>query len=149
MTITLIDPKSPLDVYKSMQEAILQGRGHEATLLPAHLLSPDLVVETPFAPVGMRRYDSREAWLNYYRSAGAGLLVNFEAFRELATYKSDDPEVLLVEYELTGRVISTGVRASVQCIAVLQVRDGLIVGWREYQDIPAITEALTRQAASN
>jgi ketosteroid isomerase-like protein len=148
MTTPLIDPKSPLDIYKCMQEALLQGRGHEATLLPAHLLSPDLIVETPFAPVGMRRYESREAWLNYYRRAGAGLLVNFEEFRELATYQSDDPEVLLVEYELSGRVIATGVRASVQCIAVLQVRDGLIVHWREYQDMPAITEVLTRQAAS-
>ena len=52
--------------------------------------------------------------------------------------------MLVVEYELTGKVLATGVRSSVTCIAVLRVRDGLVRNWREYQDIPAITEALTR-----
>ncbi|WP_344588636.1 nuclear transport factor 2 family protein [Actinomadura vinacea] len=128
-----------------MQEAVLRGDGAGATLLPAELLAEDLVVETPFAPAGMRRYEGREAWLSYYRTSGAGLLVRFEQFRELATYQTDDPEVIVVEYELTGTVTATGVRSSVTCIAVLGVRDGLIKHWREYQDIPAITEALTRR----
>lgn len=55
---------------------------------------------------------------------------------------------IVVEYELTGTVITTGVQASVTVIAVLRIRDGLIKHWREYQDIPAITEALTRQPGS-
>lgn len=71
--------------------------------------------------------------------------MRFDRFRELATYRTGDPEVIVVEYELTGTVTATGVRSSVTCIAVLRVRDGLIAHWREYQDIPAITEALTRQ----
>lgn len=145
MTRTVVAGNAPLDVYRRMQEAVLEGHGHEATLLPEHLLSPELVVETPFAPAPMRRYESREAWLSYYRAAGAGLLVKFERFTELATHHTADPEVLLVEYELGGVVLATGVRASVQCIAMLRVRDGRITHWREYQDIPAITEALTRQ----
>ncbi|PRX44162.1 ketosteroid isomerase-like protein [Prauserella shujinwangii] len=120
------------------------GRGGaDATLLPAELLADDVVVETPFAPPGMRRHEGREAWLAYYRTSGAGLLVRFERFRELATYQTGDPEVIVVEYELTGTVTSTGLRASVTCIAVLRVHDGLITHWREYQDIPAITAALT------
>lgn len=148
ITTSVLEPLSALAVYKHMQEAVLQGEGPEATLLPAHLLAPDLVVETPFAPLGMRRYDSREAWLSYYDTAGAGLLVKFEGFQELATHPTPDPEVLVVEYALSGRVIATGVQASVQCIAVLRVREGLIVHWREYQDIPAITEALMRQGSA-
>jgi ketosteroid isomerase-like protein len=135
----------PLAIYRRMQDAVRGGDGANATLLPAELLAEDLVVETPFAPVGMRRYEGREAWLSYYRTAGAGLLVRFEQFRELATYETDDPEVIVVEYELTGTVIATGVRSSVTCIAVLRVRDGMIKHWREYQDIAAITEALARR----
>ncbi|NDU72068.1 hypothetical protein GWI34_05430 [Actinomadura sp. DSM 109109] len=135
----------PVAIYRRMQEAVLGGEGADATLLPADLLAEDVVVETPFAPPGMRRYEGREAWLAYYRTAGAGLLVRFKGFRELATYRTGDPEVIVVEYELTGTVIATGVRSSVTCIAVLRVRDGLITHWREYQDIPAITEALTRR----
>jgi len=127
-----------------MQRAVLTGNGADATLLPESLLAEDAVIELPFAPRGMRRYEGREAWLTYYRTAGAGLLIDFEGFRELSTHPTADPEVLVVEYELTGKVRATGVRSSVTCIAVLRVRDGLVRSWREYQDIPAITEALTR-----
>jgi uncharacterized protein len=144
MTPTAAGTAGPLAIYRRMQEAVLGGDGADATLLPAELLAEDLVVETPFAPAGMRRYDGRELWLSYYRTSGAGLLVHFEQFRELATHQTSDPEVIVVEYELTGTVTTTGARSSVTCIAVLQVRDGLIKHWREYQDIPAITEALTR-----
>lgn len=139
-TITTADP---LAVYRRMQEALLHGTGADATLLPAHLLATDVVVETPFAPAGMRRYEGREAWLSYYSAAGAGILVDFEQFRELTTHQTDDPEVLVVEYELTGTVRATGRRASVTCIAVLHVSDGMIRRWREYQDLPAIAAALT------
>lgn len=146
MTAPVTDGASPTAIYRRMQDAVLYGKGHKATLLPAELLAEDVVVETPFAPAGMRRYDGREAWLSYYRTAGAGLLVQFERFEEVSTHRTDDPEVLVVEYELAGKVIATGVRSSVRCIAVLRVRSGLIAHWREYQDIPSITEALTRPA---
>jgi uncharacterized protein len=146
MTATFTGDASPVAIYRRMQEAVLHGKGHEATLLPAGLLAEDVMVETPFAPAGLRHYDGREAWLSYYRTSGAGLLVQFERFEELATHRTGDPEVIVVEYELAGRVLATGVRSSVRCIAVLRVRDGLIAQWREYQDIPSITEALTRSA---
>lgn len=143
MVVSVTRAAGPLAVYQRMQEAVLQGEGASATLLPAELLADDAVVETPFAPPGMRRYEGREAWLEYYRAAGAGLLVRFEEFREITTYQTDDPETIVVEYELTGTVTATGVRSSVTCIAVLRVRDGRIAHWREYQDLPAITAALS------
>lgn len=146
MTRTTIETTDPSAIYQRMQEAALSGVGSDATLLPAELLAEDVVVETPFAPAGMRRYEGREASLSYYNARGAGLLICFEEFIEVATHLVEDPEVLVVEYGLTGRVIATGVRASVRCIAVPRVRDGLITGWREYQDIPAISEALRRSA---
>ena len=133
----ITDGASPIAIYRRMQDAVLKGKGDAASLLPAELLAEDIVVETPFAPAGMRRYDTREAWLSYYRTAGAGLLVQFERFEELATHRTDDPEVLVVEYALTGEVIATGVQSSVRCIAVLRVHNGLITHWREYQDIPS------------
>lgn len=145
MAPSATDTTGPLAIYRRMQEAVLRGPGPDATLLPAELLADDLVVETPFAPPDRRRFEGREAWLSYYRANGVGLVVRFEQFRELATYQTDQPETIVAEYELTGTVIATGVRSSVTCIAVLRVRDGLITHWREYQDLPAITAALTRQ----
>lgn len=130
----------PLDVYRSMRAALLDPDVH--TLLPAELLAEDLVVETPFSPPGMRRHDGREAWLEFYRTSAAALRVRIDGFRELATHRTGDPEVLVVEYELTGGVPATGLRSSVTCVGVLRVRDGLIRHWREYQDVLAISAAL-------
>ncbi|MFC3997938.1 nuclear transport factor 2 family protein [Nocardiopsis sediminis] len=142
MTQQATDAAGPLTIYRRMQEALLED---EATLLPAELLAEDIVVETPFSPPGMRRHEGREAWLEYYRTSSAALSVRFERLRELATHRTDDPEVIVVEYELTGTVTDTGLRSSVTCIGVLRVRDGLIKHWREYQDIPAISAALNRR----
>ncbi|MCC3763350.1 nuclear transport factor 2 family protein [Glycomyces sp. TRM65418] len=131
---------SPIEIYRLMQEALLR---EEATLLPAELLAEDVVVETPFSPPGMRRHEGREAWLEFYRSRP--LPFRFSEFRELSIRETDDPEVLVVEYELVGTVTTTGVTASATFIAVLRVRDGLIEHWREYQDVLAISRALSLQ----
>lgn len=129
----------PLTIYRRMQEALF---GDGPTLLPAELLAEDIVVETPFSPPGMRRHEGREAWLAFYEARSAVLPVRFDRFRELATHQTDDPEVIVVEYELGGTVTTTGLRASTTLIGVLRVRNGLIKSWREYQDVLAITEAL-------
>lgn len=128
----------PLAVYRRMQEAIM--RDEDATLLPAELLADDIVVETPFSPPDMRRIEGRDAWLAFYRNRA--LPIRFDGFRELATHTTDDPEVLVVEYELTGTVTTTGAASSATFIAMLRVRDGLIKHWREYQDVLAISQAL-------
>ncbi|MGH3759122.1 nuclear transport factor 2 family protein [Actinophytocola sp.] len=72
------------------------------------------------------------------------LPVRFETFRVTAAHRTADPEVTVLEYELGGTVLTTGRRASAPFIAVMRVRDGLIVHWREYQDTQAITDALTQ-----
>ncbi|MDA1359559.1 nuclear transport factor 2 family protein [Glycomyces luteolus] len=130
---------TPLETYRRMQAAVLREDG--ATLLPADLLADDIVVETPFSPPGMRRHEGREAWLEFY--AGRPLPFRFEEFRELTTFETADPEVLVVEYELAGTITTTGVRASATFIAVLRVREGRILHWREYQDVLAISQALS------
>ncbi|WP_158630270.1 nuclear transport factor 2 family protein [Glycomyces terrestris] len=121
-----------------MQEALM--RPEDATLLPAELLAEDVVVETPFSPPGLRRHEGRDAWLAFYRSRP--LPIRFTRFTELSTRETADPGTLVVEYELTGTVTTTGTTASATFIAVLQVRDGLVRLWREYQDVLAITQAL-------
>lgn len=46
--------------------------------------------------------------------------------------------------ELAGMVTATGRRAAAPFIAVLRVRDGKTVHWREYQNVPAMAEALAQ-----
>lgn len=107
------------------------------------LLAADAVVETPFAPPDRpRRFVGREEFLAFAAAGRAALPVRFEECREIAVHETTDPEVIVVEYELSGTVTTTGRRASAPFIGVLRVRDGQIVGWREYQDALAIASAL-------
>ena len=130
---------SPREVFTHMQRQWLSN----AVSPMDSLLAADAVIETPFAPPGRpRRFDGREEFLAFAAAGRAVLPVRFEECRELAIHETADPEVIVVEYELSGTVTTTGRRAAAPFIGVLRVRDGQITGWREYQDAVAIANAL-------
>lgn len=130
---------SPREVFTHMKQQWLSN----AVSPMDSLLADDAVVETPFAPPGRpRRFNGREEFLAFAAAGRAALPVRFEECRELAIHETADPEVIVVEYELSGTVTTTGGRASAPFIGVLRVRDGQIAGWREYQDAVAIAHAL-------
>jgi uncharacterized protein len=86
--------------------------------------------------------DGREEWLAFAGPSRAASPVTLDHFGKLAVHETVDPEVAVVEYELGGVVASTGERAAVRFVGVLRVRDGKIVGWREYADTYAFLQAL-------
>jgi hypothetical protein len=101
----------------------------------------DVVVETPFALPGRPRRVEGRATIQAMAAAGrAAMPIRFEECTNVAIHETKDPEVIVVEYELAG--IVAGRRASAPFIGVLQVRDGKVVRWREYQDAIAIASGL-------
>ncbi|HEY0454265.1 nuclear transport factor 2 family protein [Actinophytocola sp.] len=105
--------------------------------------APDLVVEEPFAPPGQpRRYETRDEFAAATQAARDSFPVRFESLTWTAVHETADPEVLVLEYELGGTVLTTGKQASAPFVVVLRVRAGKIVHWREYQDKLAIAAAL-------
>jgi ketosteroid isomerase-like protein len=125
--------------------AVIDRMGRGWTGDPAamdDLLADDVVIETPFAPDGPKRWSGRGEWLAFARSGRNQLPVTLDQFTKLAVHETVDPEVAVIEYELGGVVTATGQRASARFIGVLRVRDGKIAGWREYQDTYAIRQAL-------
>lgn len=50
--------------------------------------------------------------------------------------------MIIAEYDLAGTVTTTGQPATASFIAILTVRDGKIVHWREYQDTLGMAAAL-------
>lgn len=110
--------------------------------LPPDKLADDVVVETPFALGGPHRIEGKAAWLAYATVERANLPFRLDHQRVTALHETANPEVLVVEYELTGTALATGRTATAPFIGVLRVRDGLVVGWREYQDKAAIAAAL-------
>ena len=108
------------------------------------LWAEDVVVETPYSLPGRRRHEGRAAWLEYMRTSRAAMPpVRFDEVREIAVHETRDPEVLVIEYELTGTLLATGKQGSGRFVAVLRVRDGRIVLWREYQDVVAMAEVFS------
>jgi uncharacterized protein len=134
----------PREVFARMKQ---QWLGNSVDSMDS-LLAPDAVIEGPFAPPGMpRRFEGREEFLAFARPERARLPVQFVECRETAIHDTADPEVIVVEYELTGTVTTTGHRASAPFIGVLRARDGQIMAWREYQDTAALARALGQQPA--
>ena len=134
----------PREVFARMKQGWL-GNSMDVT---DSLLADDAVIEVPFAPPGSRRrFEGRAEFLTFARPERANLPVRFEECLETAIHDTADPEVIVVEYELTGTVTTTGYRASAAFVGVLRVRDGKVVVWREYQDTAAIARALGQQPA--
>lgn len=114
----------------------------QATLDP-DLFTEDVVVEMPFAAPGHPdRIEGRAAFVAFAQAGRAALPVRFDRCEVTAEHETADPDVIVVEYELSGVVTTTGARASAPFIAVLGARDGRIARWREYQHTLAIATAL-------
>jgi ketosteroid isomerase-like protein len=128
----------PREIFEQMQRHWLEPDGRFGDLL-----ADDAVIETPFAAPGRpTRVEGREEWLRRTESERANLPVRFEEVRDVVVHETTDPEVIVVEYRLTGVIPATGRRSSAAFIGVLRVRDGKVVHWREYQNTLAIVAAL-------
>lgn len=111
------------------------------------LWAPDVVIEMPFAPGGMRRIEGRGRLLALTEQERPALPVRFEEVRNIVVHQSTDPDVAIGEYELAGTLTTTGRHASARFISVLTAGNGQIVHWREYQDTHAMLTVLGLQSA--
>jgi len=120
---------TPRDVFEHMRRQWLSPDPG----FHADLLAEDVVVEMPFTPPGQpSRIRGREAFLAFAEPRRAALPLRFEAVDVVAVHDTADPEVIVVEYTMTG--VLGEHRASAPFIGVLRARDGLITHWREYQN---------------
>ncbi len=135
----------PREVFARMQQRWL----HNDPGFQEDLLAEDAVIEAPFAPAGRpSRFVGRKEFLAFARPAWSAFPVRFTACRTLAIHDTSDPEVIVVEYELTGTHTTTGHQATAGFVGVLRVRNGTIVHWREYQNTAAIAAALAPPPAT-
>jgi hypothetical protein len=136
-------PATPREAFARMQQNWLNNVG-----LNPDQLADDVTIEAPFARPGHPcRIEGRDQVLAFFGPQRAAFPVRFDEVRNVAIHDTNDPEVIVVEYELAGTVLTTGHQASAPFIGVLRVHDGKIALWREYQNTPAIDEALTAPAS--
>lgn len=130
---------TPREVFARFEEALLTGSVDDV----AELNAEDVIVEWPFNPPGRpRRIQGRAEMLALATAGRASLPVRFEEFRNVVVHETADPEVIVVEYEMVGRLTATGRTAAAGFVQVLRVRDGKVVHLREYQDVLAMSAAL-------
>lgn len=129
----------PVEVFERMRQRWLS---HPAPLTGDEY-AEDVVIEVPFAPPGHRnRFEGRQDFLDFAGPRQAALPVRFDQCRTLQIHETQDPNTIVVEYELTGTSLTTNKQATAAFIGVLTVRDGKVARWREYQNTLAILQAL-------
>jgi ketosteroid isomerase-like protein len=134
---------TPRDVFDRMQAGWLgAGPGFP------DLLHDDAVVEIPFAAPGRPKRWRGAEFRAFAGSRRAEFPITFERCHDVVVHETADPQTIVVEYTLDAHHPPTGFRVSAQFIGVLTVRDDRVVGWREYQDTLAMTQALGQIAAS-
>ncbi|MGN9810023.1 nuclear transport factor 2 family protein [Micromonospora sp. BQ11] len=102
-----------------------------------------LQLETPFAAPGSpTRTEGKQRVLDYTQGSRAVFPVRFDDCRDVVVHETADPELIVVEYELVGKHLATGVTAAAPFIGVLRTRNGKLTHWREYQHTLAIARAV-------
>ena len=106
------------------------------------LFAPDGVIELPFAGPGMpARLAGQQAIRDYsHRMAASPLRI--DDLEATAFYHTDDPEVVIIELATRGTVTSTGRTFAGTSIQVFRIRDGKIVLFRDYFNVPGLQDLL-------
>ncbi|NGY61538.1 nuclear transport factor 2 family protein [Lentzea sp. NEAU-D13] len=97
----------------------------------AGLWAEDGVMEFPFAPPGYpSRLEGRAAIEDYLRDYPK--MLDVQGFPTQVVHQSTNPDVAVVEFDAEGVVVATGKPYRFSYIAVITVRNGEIVSYRDY-----------------
>ncbi|MET9959956.1 nuclear transport factor 2 family protein [Streptomyces sp. NPDC006326] len=130
---------SPREVFQKLIEGIAAGRYTEL----AELYAEDAVVETVFEPVGPRRFEGRAVLKERFAQVAAHSPVELTPLN-VVVRETDDAEVVVAEFDYRVHHRVTGKTFESANVQVLRVRDGLIVGSRDYHDHLALAVASGR-----
>jgi uncharacterized protein len=127
---------------RDVVEQVLRASREQDTETFAGLFAPDAYIEWPYRPAGLpERVEGRDR-IREFLAAQAGRLVTFDEYRDTVIHETTDPEVVIVEYEAYGTVIPTGAPLHQTIIAVVRIRDGLVVSYRDYLNPLILAETL-------
>jgi ketosteroid isomerase-like protein len=65
---------------------------------------------------------------------------------ELIVHKTNDGRVVVIEYEVHGTILATGVKYSNRFCSIIKIEKRKITRWRDYMDSLAAWKALTARA---
>jgi ketosteroid isomerase-like protein len=150
MEHAMSEPLRPREVITGLMQGISAGAWSELHTW----FSDETVVEYPFALPAPFRLEGIEAVKKYFAAISAYPLKL--QMRNMVVHATQDPEVVVAEWDYEGLVTTTGQAFQVSNITVTTVRNGKIVHSRDYHNhavlagvmgrLPALLETLSKHA---
>jgi ketosteroid isomerase-like protein len=72
--------------------------------------------------------------------------IELQSADKLITHKADSGRVVVIEYEVHGAVLATGVKYNNRFCSIIKIEHRKIAHWRDYMDSLAAWNALTARA---
>jgi ketosteroid isomerase-like protein len=124
-----------------VEQVLRAGRDRDIETFVA-LMAPDGRIEWPYRPPGVPACLRGRTEIRRHLAATAAAFIRLDEYRELVIHETTDPEVIIVEYEAHGTVVTSGAPFRQTVIAVFRVRDGQILTYRDYINPLPLVEAL-------
>ncbi|MEV6054818.1 nuclear transport factor 2 family protein [Streptomyces sp. NPDC052107] len=122
-------PAAPCDVLRHFLRLTADGPSEAM----ADLFGTDAVLEMPYLPPGApAQQPGRDAFRAHLREGAK--LQKFHAVDHVQVRETDDPELVVAEYRLHGRVLATRRRFAFDMVMFARVQDGLITWSRTYSN---------------
>ena len=109
------------------------------------VVSDDIVYEVLYDfPGWPRTIQGRADLMAQFK--GYGDNIELRSADNLITRRADDGGVFVIEYEVHGTILASGVKYDNRFCSIIQIKDRRIARWRDYMDSLAAWNALTAQA---
>jgi ketosteroid isomerase-like protein len=109
------------------------------------IVTDDVVYEVLYDFPGWPRViQGRANLMDKFR--GYGDNIELQSADKLITHKADNGRVLVIEYEVHGTVLATGVKYNNRFCSIVRIENRKISHWRDYMDSLAAWNALTPHA---
>ncbi len=106
------------------------------------ILTDDLVYEVLYDVPGWPRIIQGRAEL-MARFRGYCDSIELQSADRLITHKTDNGRVVVIEYEVHGTILATGVKYNNRFCSIIKIENRKIAHWRDYMDSLAAWNALT------
>ena len=77
---------------------------------------------------------------------GYGNSIELQSADKLITHKVDNGRVMVIEYEVHGTILATGVKYNNRFCSIINIENRKLAHWRDYMDSLAAWNVLTAQA---
>ena len=109
------------------------------------IVADDLVYEVLYDFPGWPRIVQGRADL-MARFKGYGDNIKLQSADKLITHMANEGRVVVIEYEVHGTILATGVKYDNRFCSIIRIENRKIAHWRDYMDSLAAWNALTARA---